>query len=275
LSLIVFLFLFSEMNELVLNYLLVEGYKAAADSFVADCGIDTQRERKSSNEHTNQSIYLCFIVVFFQNCYMMMMLLLALRFVSAVHARRRCARHRAAERLCSPILLETRPTRLAMRLQLQRLVELVRRWPDVTTALCSWRAAKLAARAVESAESTRRSLERTMALLAFADRRAPTRCRSALRELIARRAARQHGESAQRCDSARAGQRRRVATCARLLKTIKWCEEPSSPRRACCASDARKICCSVSIVMTERRADLATVQRFRVVSIKQHFLMDQ
>jgi hypothetical protein len=34
----------SEMNELVLNYLLVEGYKSAADCFVADSGIETQRK---------------------------------------------------------------------------------------------------------------------------------------------------------------------------------------------------------------------------------------
>jgi hypothetical protein len=111
------------MNELVLNYLLVEGYKAAADSFVADCGIDTQREEKS--KHTKASQYIChFIVVFFQNCYTMMMLLLALRFVPPFTPATLCAASNSST-ICNRTCLKLTNV-LGYALQLQRLVELVR-----------------------------------------------------------------------------------------------------------------------------------------------------
>jgi glucose-induced degradation protein 8 len=184
----------ADLNSLVLNYLTVEGYKAAADAFVVEADVAVRAGGEDDDDVAVRS---------------------AIR--SAVH---RGDVVRGIEQLndFQPDLLE-RDEALGYALQLQRLVELVRGGQSDTAVLLA--RSELAPRAVASDEWLEQ-LERTMALLAFADVRSDA-LPDALRELLLdeRRigTANQLNAAILRAQGSDAESRLRT-----VLKTIKWCE---------------------------------------------------
>ncbi|KAJ2158478.1 hypothetical protein GGF46_003736 [Coemansia sp. RSA 552] len=126
----------SDLNQLIMNYLIIEGYKDAAEKFSEESGLESSVDLGSIEER------------------------MQIRFAVQSGEIRR-----AIERVndLNPGLLET-DARLYFRLQQQQLIELIRE--GRATEALAFAQAELAPHGEEHPELLR-ELERTMALLAF------------------------------------------------------------------------------------------------------------
>ena len=189
----------AQSNALVLNYLVVEGYKAAGDAFAREASGVSEREAHAAQQLSDGDV--------------------------AARAAIRAAVHggdvvRGIEQLndLQPDLLDG-DARLAYALQLQRLVELVR-LGDADRAVQLARA-ELAPRASAQPELLD-ELEHAMALLAFADLAAdalPPPLRDLLRDERRVATANRLNGAILRAQGADDESRLRL-----VLKTIAWCE---------------------------------------------------
>eukprot|EP00123_Amoebidium_parasiticum_P011936 comp21000_c0_seq1/m.28167 comp21000_c0_seq1/g.28167 ORF comp21000_c0_seq1/g.28167 comp21000_c0_seq1/m.28167 type:complete len:237 (-) comp21000_c0_seq1:167-877(-) len=131
----------SDLNRLVMNYLVIEGYKDAAERFMQEAGLDAERDLGSIEDR-----------------------------MQIRHAVQNGEVERAIELVndLNPEILDTNP-QLYFHLQQQRLIELIR--DNRITEALDFAREELAPRGEENSGFLE-ELERTMALLAFEDQSA-------------------------------------------------------------------------------------------------------